>query len=41
MKGVELLGYGSLEFRKDFGVLAAKLPEKLPAMCANALKVMI
>ena len=41
VKGVELLGCGPLEWRKDFGVLAVKLPEKLPAMCANALKVTV
>lgn len=39
VKKVELLGFGDVEFRKDFGVLVVKLPEKLPAMCANVLKV--
>ena len=39
VSSVELLGYGPLEFRKDFGVLVAALPEKLPAFCANVLKI--
>lgn len=39
--GVELLGYGPVEFRKDFGLLAVRLPEKLPSFCANALKIII
>ncbi len=39
VKSVELLGRGPLEFRKDYGVLLVKLPEKLPSMCANALKI--
>ena len=39
MKSVELLGYGPVEFRKDFGVLVAKLPAKLPSLCANTLKI--
>ena len=38
VKSVELLGCGPLEWKKDFGVLVVKLPEKLPGMCANALK---
>ena len=36
---VELLGYGTVPFKKDFGVLVVSLPEKLPAFCANALKI--
>ena len=36
---VELLGYGPVPFRKEFGVLVVALPEKLPAFCANALKI--
>ena len=39
VQGVELLGVGPLEFRKDYGVLVAKLPEQLPSMCANVLKI--
>ena len=39
VKSVELLGYGPVEFRKDFGVVVAQLPEKLPSICANALKI--
>ena len=41
VKSVELLGCGPLEWKKDFGVLVAKLPEKLPCMCANALKITV
>ena len=37
--GVELLGYGPVPFRKEFGVLLVSLPERLPAFCANALKI--
>ena len=39
IRSVELLGAGPLEFRKEFGVLLVKLPEKLPSLCANALKI--
>ena len=39
VRNVELLGAGPLEFTKDYGVLVAKLPAKLPCMCANALKI--
>lgn len=36
---VELLGHGPVPFNKEFGVLLVSLPEKLPAICANALKI--
>lgn len=36
---VELLGYGPVPFRKEFGLLTVSLPDKLPAFCANALKI--
>ena len=36
---VELLGYGPVEFRQDFGVLVVSLPDNLPSMCANTLKI--
>ncbi len=39
IRSVELLGYGPLEWKKDFGVLVAKLPEKLPCICANTLRI--
>jgi alpha-L-fucosidase len=39
IKAVELLGAGPVPFQKDFGVLAVQLPEKLPSLCANALKI--
>ncbi|MCR5297117.1 MAG: alpha-L-fucosidase [Clostridiales bacterium] len=37
--GVELLGYGPVPFRQDFGVLVASLPDNLPVFCANVLKI--
>ena len=39
VKSVELMGYGPVAFSMDFGVLVAQLPDKLPALCANALKI--
>ena len=36
---VELLGYGPVSFTKEFGVLIVCLPDRLPAMCANVLKI--
>ncbi len=39
VQSVELLGYGPVPFKKEFGVLIVSLPEKLPAFCANALKI--
>lgn len=39
VQSVELLGYGPVEFRKELGLLTIALPEHLPAMCANALKI--
>lgn len=40
VSSVELLGYGPVPFRQEFGVLLVSLPEKLPAFCANALKIL-
>ena len=37
---VELLGAGPVPFAKDFGVLAVQLPERLPSLCANTLKIL-
>ena len=37
---VELLGVGPVPFAKDFGVLAVRLPERLPSICANTLKIL-
>ena len=39
VSSVELLGYGPVPFKKVFGVLTVSLPEQLPAMCANVLKI--
>ena len=36
---VELLGHGALPFQQEYGVLVIRLPEKLPSICANALKI--
>lgn len=36
---VALLGYGELPFHQEFGLLTVQLPERLPALCANALKI--
>ena len=36
---VELLGCSAVPFTKEFSVLLVSLPEKLPAFCANALKI--
>ena len=36
---VELLGYGPVAYKKEFGVLLVSLPEKLPVFCANVLKI--
>ena len=41
VKSVELLGYGPVEFKKDYGVVVVKLPERLPSFCANTLKIVI
>ena len=37
---VELLGTGPVPFSKEFGVLAVSLPERLPSLCANVLKIL-
>ena len=39
VSSVELLGYGPVPFEKIFGVLTAALPDNLPAICANVLKI--
>ena len=39
VSSVELLGYGPVPFKKGYGVLIVSLPDKLPASCANALKI--
>lgn len=37
---VELLGAGPVPFKKEFGILAVSLPERLPSLCANVLKIL-
>ena len=39
VNSVELLGFGPVPFRQEFGLLVVSLPEKLPSLCANALKI--
>lgn len=39
INSVELLGYGPVPFKKEMGLLLVSLPEKLPSLCANALKI--
>lgn len=39
IRSVELLGCGPVPFRKEFGLLTVCLPEKLPSLCANVLKI--
>jgi len=39
VRSVELLGAGPVEFRQEFGLLVVKLPEKLPSLCANTLRI--
>ncbi len=36
---VELLGVGPVPFTREYGVLVVSLPEKLPSLCANTLKI--
>ena len=36
---VTLLGYGEITFEQSFGVVTAKLPEKLPTKYTNCLKI--
>lgn len=40
VRSVELLGAGPVPFTQDMGVLLVKLPEKLPSICANTLKIL-
>ena len=39
VQNVELLGCGPVPFRQEFGLLTVSLPEKLPSLCANVLKI--
>ena len=39
VRSVELLGAGPVPFTQDMGVLLVRLPEKLPSLCANTLKI--
>jgi len=39
VSSVELLGFGPVPFKQEYGVLVVSLPEKLPAICANVLKI--
>ena len=39
VKEVRLLGAGKAAFSQDFGILTVELPEKLPCIAANTLKI--
>jgi alpha-L-fucosidase len=39
VRSVELLGVGPVPFRQEFGLVTVQMPEKLPSLCANALKI--
>lgn len=39
VEAAELYGDGPIQFKQEFGVLDAKLPDKLPVFCANVLKI--
>ena len=39
VQSVELLGTGPVAFRQEFGLLVVQLPEKLPSICANTLRI--
>lgn len=39
VSSIELLGYGPVPFKQEFGVVVASLPQQLPSLCANALKI--
>ena len=39
VRSVELLGCGPVPFAQNFGILTVKLPDRLPSLCANTLKI--
>ena len=39
VESVELLGCGPVPFTQELGILLVSLPEKLPSLCANVLKI--
>ena len=39
VRSVELLGAGPVPFTQEYGVLLVSLPERLPSLCANALRI--
>ena len=39
VRGVELLGAGPVPFVQEMGVLLVSLPDRLPSLCANTLKI--
>ncbi len=40
VRSVELLGVGAVPFAQNFGVLTVQLPDRLPSICANTLKIL-
>ena len=39
VQSAELLGYGPVPFRHTLGLLVVSLPDRLPSLCANTLKI--
>ena len=39
VRSVELLGAGPVPFTQEMGILLVRLPDRLPSICANALKI--
>ena len=39
VRSVELLGAGPVPFVREMGVLLVRLPDRLPSLCANVLKI--
>ncbi len=41
VRSAELLGFGPVEFRQEYGLLVIPLPDRLPSLCANTLKLIL
>ncbi len=40
VSSVELMGAGPVPFTREFGILLVRLPDRLPSLCANTLKIL-
>ena len=40
IRSVELLGVGPVPFVQEYGILLVRLPDRLPSLCANTLKIL-